>query len=87
MSPTSSTSAEGIVTNVLLAGTPVMLASPLAALDLPLRVLVAADADSAVTVSYNSPDYLTTRDHLMPGLGSRLEAIDAITDAAASRDR
>src|SRR5260370_31308629 len=39
------------------AGTPVMVAAPLAALDLPLKMLVWADADGAVSVSYDSTGY------------------------------
>ena len=63
------------------AGTPVMVASPLSALDLPLKVLVWADAGGAVSVSYNSPGYLARRHHLTDALRARLEAIEPITDA------
>jgi uncharacterized protein (DUF302 family) len=63
------------------AGTPVMLAAPLAALDLPLRLLVWEDRDGAVWVSYNSPAYLAERHHLGDDLRARLEAVDAISDA------
>jgi uncharacterized protein (DUF302 family) len=63
------------------AGTPVMVASPLAALDLPLKVLVWAAADGTVSVSYNTPAYLAARHHLSDELRSRLEAIEPITDA------
>ena len=43
------------------AGTPLMVAAPSLAIDLPLKVLVAEGADGAVTVSYNSPEYLQSR--------------------------
>src|SRR6202790_1849706 len=43
------------------AGTPVMVAAPLAALDLPLKVLVWTDVAGAVWVSYNAPSYLASR--------------------------
>ncbi len=66
------------------AGTPVMVASPLAALDLPLKVLVWADASGAVSVSYNTPDYLAARHHLTDELRARLDAIGPITDAVVS---
>jgi uncharacterized protein (DUF302 family) len=69
------------------AGTPVMLAAPLSALDLPLKVLVSADAHGSVSVSYNSPDYVSNRYHLSDELRSRLEAIEAITDATVQPDR
>jgi uncharacterized protein (DUF302 family) len=46
------------------AGAAVMLAAPLAALDIPLKVLVWEDRDGAVSVSYNSPGFLAGRHHL-----------------------
>jgi uncharacterized protein (DUF302 family) len=69
------------------AGTPVMVAAPLAALDLPLKVLVWADADGAVSVSYNAPGYLAGRYHLTDDLRARLEPIDAITDATVATSK
>jgi uncharacterized protein (DUF302 family) len=63
------------------AGTPVMLVAPLVALQLPLKVLVWADADGAVSVSYDSPAYLARRYGLSDELRHRLEPIEAITDA------
>ena len=65
-----------------VAGTPVMVAEPLAALDLPLKLLVWEDGDGAVWVSYNSPAYLAERHHLGEDLRARFEPIDAISDAA-----
>jgi uncharacterized protein (DUF302 family) len=66
------------------AGTPVMVASPLAALDLPLKVLVWAAANGTVSVSYNTPEYLAARHHLSDELRSRLEAIEPLTDAVVA---
>ncbi len=43
------------------AGTPVMLAAPTSALDLPLKILVSEDSHGAVWVSYNDPSYLKER--------------------------
>ncbi len=43
------------------AGTPLMAAAPSLAIDLPLKALVAADADGKVTVTYNDPEYLRRR--------------------------
>jgi len=63
-----------------VAGTPVMDASPLAALDLPLRVLVWADGDRT-RVSYYSPRPLARRHHLGTELPGSLAGIDALTDA------
>ena len=39
-------------------GTPLMLASPSIAIDLPLKLLVAEDANGTCSISYNSPQYL-----------------------------
>ncbi len=47
------------------AGTPVMVASPTIAIDLPLKALVWEDAGGKVWVSYNSPEYLQQR-HSVP---------------------
>jgi uncharacterized protein (DUF302 family) len=64
-----------------LAGTPVMQAAPLAALDLPLKVLVWADGGQT-KLSYTPPAALAKRYELSDDLAARLAAIDAITDAA-----
>jgi uncharacterized protein (DUF302 family) len=61
------------------AGTPVMDAAPLAALDLPLKVLV-WDDEGQTRVSYVAPSVLTARYRLTPDLGQRLAGIDALTD-------
>lgn len=42
-------------------GTPLMVATPSLAIDLPLKALVAEGADGKVSVSYNSPEYLQER--------------------------
>jgi uncharacterized protein (DUF302 family) len=63
-----------------VAGTPVMAASPLAALDLPLKVLV-WDDDGQTKVSYYSPDALAARYHLGADLAGNLAAVNALTDA------
>jgi uncharacterized protein (DUF302 family) len=61
-------------------GTPVMQASPLAALDLPLKVLVWDDSGQT-KVSYTEPDVLAERHHLNAELASRLAGIGPLTDA------
>lgn len=65
------------------AGTPVMAAAPLAALDLPLKVLIWADEDR-VNVSYVPPTELARRYQLSAELTARLAGIDALTDALVS---
>jgi len=62
------------------AGTPVMDASPLAALDLPLKVLVWADGPQA-KVSYYSPAALAARHQLSDDLAAKLAGIGPLTDA------
>jgi uncharacterized protein (DUF302 family) len=61
-------------------GTPVMQAAPLAALDLPLKVLVWAD-EQQTNVSYTSPSALAARYGLSEELAARLGGIDHLTDA------
>ena len=62
------------------AGTPLMLAAPSIAIDLPLKLLVWESADGRAWVSYNSPSYLQSRHNLPPEL---LENIAVIADLAA----
>jgi uncharacterized protein (DUF302 family) len=66
------------------AGTPVMSAAPLAALDLPLKILVWADQEQT-KVSYLSPPALAARYDLDPDLTARLAGIDPLTDALVAR--
>lgn len=61
------------------AGTPLMLALPLVALDLPLRVLVSDDAGHTV-VSYVSPSYLAERYGIPPELVKNIAGIEKIVD-------
>ena len=61
------------------AGTPVMRASPLAALDLPLKVLI-WDDDGQTKISYTDPGALASRYHLSAELASRLAGIGPLTD-------
>jgi uncharacterized protein (DUF302 family) len=62
------------------AGTPVMAAAPLSALDLPLKVLIWADGDQT-KVSYYAPSALAVSHHLSADLAANLAGIDALTDA------
>jgi uncharacterized protein (DUF302 family) len=66
------------------AGTPVMAAAPLAALDLPLKVLVWDDGGQT-KVSYAEPQELAERYGFGDELAQRLAAIDAVTDALVAR--
>jgi len=65
------------------AGTPVMAAAPLAALDLPLKVLVWDDGGQT-KISYTAPGTLADRYRLSDALAGRLAGIDALTDGAVA---
>jgi len=62
------------------AGTPVMQASPLSALDLPLKVLIWDDGGHT-KFSYTDPKTLASRHHLSDELAAGLEGIGPLTDA------
>ena len=66
------------------AGTPVMAAAPLAALDLPLKVLIWADDSGQTQVSYLAPAALAARHHLSADLAANLAGINALTDAVVA---
>jgi uncharacterized protein (DUF302 family) len=64
------------------AGTPVMLAAPSAALDLPLKILVAEDSKGEVWISYNSVDYLKERHGLPQNLSPNIAVVETLATAA-----
>jgi uncharacterized protein (DUF302 family) len=64
------------------AGTPLMLASPSVALDLPLKILVAEDAAGKVWISYNAPTYLQARHNLPPELLPNIAVIETLAAKA-----
>jgi uncharacterized protein (DUF302 family) len=66
-----------------LAGTPVMDAAPLVALDLPLKVLVFDDGGQTM-LAYTAPAELARRYGLSDELSARLAGIDAVTDAVVA---
>ena len=63
------------------AGTPLMVASPLLALDLPLKALVWEDR-GRVRVSYNATSYLAKRHDLPSELVKNIAGIDALIEGA-----
>jgi uncharacterized protein (DUF302 family) len=65
------------------AGTPVMLAAPSSAIDLPLKILIWEDADGKVWVSYNSPKYLQERHGWPPELLRNIAVVETLAAAAA----
>ena len=62
-------------------GAAVMLAAPLTALDLPLKVLVWEDGNGVVSVSYNSPGFMAERHRLDGELRAPFDAIESIVEA------
>ena len=65
-------------------GTPIMLAAPLAALDLPLKVLVWENPAGGSLVSYLDPAWLGSRHQLADDLTAQIAGINTITDAAVA---
>jgi len=64
-------------------GTPLMIASPSIAIDLPLKILVAEDEAGKVWVSYNAPVYLRGRHRVPPELAPNIAVVEALAAAAA----
>lgn len=64
-------------------GTPLMLAAPSIAIDLPLKALVWEDPDGKVWISYNDPSYLQARHQLPAELLAPLNAVKALSAQAA----
>ena len=64
------------------AGTPLMLAAPSIAIDLPLKILVWQDRQGKVWVSYNSPEYLLERHGIPRELLPNIAVIEALAAAA-----
>ncbi|MGA9060148.1 MAG: DUF302 domain-containing protein [Terracidiphilus sp.] len=65
------------------AGTPLMLAAPSVAIDLPLKILVWQDSAGKVWVSYNAPEYLKERHGLPPELMKNIAVVEALVAKTA----
>lgn len=65
------------------AGTPLMLAAPSIAIDLPLKILVWQDGRDKVWISYNSPQYLQKRHGLPVDLVANIAVVEALAEKAA----
>jgi len=64
------------------AGTPLMLASPSSAIDLPLKILVWEDGQGKVWLSYNSPEYLKERHGLPQELMQNIAIVETLATKA-----
>jgi len=69
------------------AGTPLMLAAPGAALDLPLKVLAWQDPAGRCWVSFNSPEYLQQRHGFPAALMANVAGLEMLVLAAIASDR
>jgi uncharacterized protein (DUF302 family) len=65
------------------AGTPLMLAAPSSAIDLPLKILVWEDGEGQAWISYNSPQYLQQRHGLPHELLANIGVVEQIAAKAA----
>lgn len=65
------------------AGTPLMLAAPTTAIDLPLKILVSEDAQGAVWLSYNTAAYLQARHGFPHELIANIAVVEGIARAAS----
>ncbi len=65
------------------AGTPLMLAAPSSAIDLPLKILVWEDAEGKVWISYNSPAYLQERHGIPSELLQNIAVVEGLAAKAA----
>jgi uncharacterized protein (DUF302 family) len=65
------------------AGTPLMLAAPSVAIDLPLKLLVWEDTQGKVWISYNSPEYLQHRHDFPAALLPNIAVVGALAAKAA----
>jgi uncharacterized protein (DUF302 family) len=66
------------------AGTPLMLAAPSSAIDLPLKILVWEDANQKVWISYNSPAFLKERHGLPEELLANIAVVGLFAAQAAA---
>jgi len=67
------------------AGTPVMLAAPRSAIDLPLKILVWEDDQGKACITYNSPSYLQERHNLRSQLLPNIAVIETLAKIAAQQ--
>jgi uncharacterized protein (DUF302 family) len=64
-------------------GTPVMLAAPSIAIDLPLKILVWEDTAGKTRISYNSPEYLVRRHGLRQDMVKSFGILENLANVAA----
>jgi len=65
------------------AGTPLMLARPSIAIDLPLKILISEDTNAGTWISYSTPQFLQKRHNLPAELAGVLAGVSALANEAA----
>jgi uncharacterized protein (DUF302 family) len=65
------------------AGTPLMLAAPATAIDLPLKILVADDGNGQVSLSWNDPAWIQSRHGFPAELVANIAAVETLATSAA----
>lgn len=65
------------------AGTPLTLAAPSVAIDLPLKILISEDGDGQVWISYDSTAYLQARHNLPAELVQAIAVVETLASKAA----
>jgi uncharacterized protein (DUF302 family) len=68
------------------AGTPLMLAAPSLAIDLPLKILVSEDSQGKAWISYNSAQYLQIRHGFPPDLIPNIAVVEALAHKAGEEN-
>jgi uncharacterized protein (DUF302 family) len=65
-------------------GTPLMQASPTAAIDLPLKALIWEDIEGQVRLTYNDPEYLKQRHNIPVELVANIAGVSGLLEKAVS---
>jgi uncharacterized protein (DUF302 family) len=68
------------------AGTPLIVATPTVAIDLPLKILAWQDADGHTLVAYNEPGFVQARHGFPAELLKNIAALGVLAEAAAAPD-
>jgi len=68
-------------------GTPLIVAAPTVAVDLPLKILVWQDEEDRTWVAYNDPEYIRARHGFPADLMKNIAGLGALATAAAAQDQ
>jgi uncharacterized protein (DUF302 family) len=65
-------------------GTPLMLAAPSTAIDLPLKILIRQDNEGKTWISYNTPEFLRVRHNIPEDLIKNIAVVEALASNTAA---